>query len=105
MQRSPLNKYVRKDKDLKESADVDLANARAGLSSRKRLTAEQNLAALKELDSARLLLDQGLCNEVKQRLAPILSNPRTEPATLANARCLLSAALQMQGQYREALDA
>ncbi|MGH9928033.1 MAG: sigma 54-interacting transcriptional regulator [Pyrinomonadaceae bacterium] len=81
---------------------VDLADARVRLSSRSR-PSNQNLLA--ELDEVRSLLDQGLSAEAKSRISQLLSAAKTNPSILALARCALSTALEMQGQYRDSLAA
>jgi hydrogenase-4 transcriptional activator len=80
---------------------VDLADARVRLSARSPQPATQNL--MEELDEIRSLLDQGLSAEAKTRLTSLISAARNSPSILALARCALSTALEMQGQYRESL--
>lgn len=82
---------------------VDLADARVRLSSRSSQAPSQSL--IEELDQIRSLLDQGLSAEAKTRLASLISAARNSPSILALARCALSTALEMQGQYRESLAA
>ena len=81
---------------------VDLADARVRLNSRARPT-PQNLLA--ELDEVRTLLDQGLSAEAKSRITLLIAAAKNNPSALALARCALSTALEMQGQYRESLAA
>src|SRR6266513_2995914 len=81
---------------------VDLADARVRLNSRSR-PSQQNL--LQELDEVRSLLDQGLSAEAKSRIALLIATAKNNPSVLALARCALSTALEMQGQYRESLAA
>ena len=59
----------------------------------------------RELEEVRLLLDQGLTSEVLKRTATLMRASRQDASLLARARCLLSAALEMQGRYRESLEA
>ena len=73
------------------------------LSTRSSRAPSQNL--MEELDEIRSLLDQGLSAEAKVRLASLIAAARTSPSILALARCALSTALEMQGQYRESLAA
>jgi tetratricopeptide (TPR) repeat protein len=91
----------------KESSDgegvVDLADARVRLRSRSRQPSNQSL--LEELDEVRSLLDQGLSAEAKSRIALLISATKNNPSILALARCALSTALEMQGQYRDSLAA
>ena len=82
---------------------VDLADARVRLSSRSPQPQAQNL--MEELDEIRSLLDQGLSAEAKTRLTSLITAARNSPSILALARCALSTALEMQGQYRESLAA
>ncbi len=82
---------------------VDLADARVRLSSRAPQIPNPNL--MEELDEIRSLLDQGLSAEAKTRLTTLISAARNSPSILALARCALSTALEMQGQYRESLAA
>ncbi len=58
-----------------------------------------------ELEAVRLLLDQGLTSEAKARLTPLMSAARGDASLLAQTRCALSAALEMEGQYAQALEA
>src|SRR5256714_5359386 len=82
---------------------VDLADARVRLRSRSRQPSNRNL--LEELDEVRSLLDQGLSAEAKSRIALLISAAQNNPSILALARCALSTALEMQGQYRDSLAA
>jgi len=82
---------------------VDLADARVRLSSRAPQAPSPNL--MEELDEIRSLLDQGLSAEAKTRLASLITAARNSHSILALARCALSTALEMQGQYRESLAA
>ncbi|HEV7474621.1 MAG TPA: sigma 54-interacting transcriptional regulator [Pyrinomonadaceae bacterium] len=81
---------------------VDLADARVRLDARSR-PSNQNLLA--ELDEVRSLLDQGLSAEAKSRIALLISAAKNSPSILALARCALSTALEMQGQYKDSLAA
>jgi hydrogenase-4 transcriptional activator len=82
---------------------VDLADARVRLRSNQRTGTNQNLLA--ELDEVRSLLDQGLSAEAKTRIALLIAAGKNNPSILALARCALSTALEMQGQYRDSLAA
>ena len=84
---------------------VDLADARVRLQrsrSRGRLSHDE---LARDLEEIRGLLDHGLSSEVKSRLTPLIAAARYDPSLLAQARCVLSAALEMQGRYRESLEA
>src|SRR4030088_178417 len=80
---------------------VDLADARNRLRSRQ----PSNPNLLAELDEVRSLLDQGLSAEAKSRITLLISAAKNNPSVLALARCALSTALEMQGQYRDSLAA
>lgn len=82
---------------------VDLADARVRLRAGSPQASTQNLLA--ELDEVRSLLDQGLSAEAKTRLTSLIAAAQKHPSILALARCSLSSALEMQGQYRESLAA
>ncbi len=58
-----------------------------------------------ELEAVRLLLDQGLTSEAKSRLTPLMAAARGDASLLAQTRCALSSALEMEGKYRDALEA
>ncbi len=81
---------------------VDLADARVRLGARSR---PSNQSLLEELDQVRSLLDQGLSAEAKSRISLLISAAHNNPSILALARCALSTALEMQGQYRDSLAA
>ena len=82
---------------------MDLEHARARLRSRSGKASPESLAG--DLKKIRGLIDQGLSGDARTQLNSLLANARSHPAILAEARCLLSIALEMQGQYRESLDA
>ena len=92
-----------KEKPKPNSAVVDLERARARLRSQGGKVSPESLRT--ELDAVRDLLDQGLSSEARARLNVILSAARSHPTSLAQARCFLSASLEMQGQFQESLDA
>ena len=92
-----------KDEQHSTSAVVDLEDARARLNSTTGRATPDSLAA--DLASVRDLIEQGLSTEARSRLNPILSAARGHHGHLAEARLALSVALEMQGQYRESLDA
>src|SRR5918999_474927 len=78
---------------------VDLAVARVRLRPGTGHASAQQL--MEELDEIRSLLDQGLSAEAKTRLASLIAAAQKNPSILALARCALSAALEMQGQFRD----
>jgi hydrogenase-4 transcriptional activator len=86
-----------------DSGVVDLEHARARLRSRAGKQSAESLTS--ELEAIRDLLDQGLTGEARSRLNSLLANARNQPAILAEARLLLSLALENQGQYHESLEA
>jgi DNA-binding NtrC family response regulator/tetratricopeptide (TPR) repeat protein len=84
-----------------QGGDSGIANL-----SEARARAQAARASLeRELEDVRLLLDQGLTSEVLKRTAALMRASRQDATLLARARCLLSAALEMQGRYRESLEA
>ena len=88
--------------EFSEEAVVDIADARFKLRSRK----TKSSASLKnELEEINLLLDKGLSVEARSRVAQIISTSRTAPDDLAQARLVLSIALEMHGDYRMSLQA
>lgn len=92
-----------KEKHNTDNAVVDLEHARVRLRTRAGKASPESVAG--DLEAVRGLLDQGLTTEARSRLNSLLAQARTQPALLAQARCALSVALEMQGQYRESLDA
>lgn len=90
-------------KENSDNAVVNLEHARVRLRSRAGKASPEALAG--DLEAVRGLLDQGLTTEARSRLSSLLSQTRAQPALLAQARCALSIALEMQGQHRESLDA
>ena len=92
-----------KDKPTSNSAVVDLEHARVRLRSQGGKVSPESLNA--ELNAIRDLLDRGLSSEARTRLNAVLSAARSHPAALAEARCFLSIALEMQGHFHESLDA
>jgi DNA-binding NtrC family response regulator/tetratricopeptide (TPR) repeat protein len=95
--------FLNKVTDNPGNGVVDLEHARARLRSRQGKASAESLS--EELKAIRELLDQGLTSEARSQLNSLLSRAKSYPDILAQARCLLSIALEMQGQYRESLDA
>ena len=93
---------IRKDK-LSESAVVDLARERVRL--RSRGAKQPSASHTTELAEINLLLDKGHSAEAQTRLTSLLTIVQKEPTSLAEARLALSVALEMQGDYRESLNA
>jgi hydrogenase-4 transcriptional activator len=90
------------DTNQKSEAVVDLERARQQLRSRGKASAEE----LKiELETIRGLLDRGLTTDARSRLTSVLARAANHPAILAEARCALSVALEMQGHFRDSLAA
>ena len=81
---------------------VDLDRARAELRSRGRASAEE---LSREIEVIRDLLDRGLTGEARSHLNSVLARATNHPAVLAEARYSLSITLEMQGHFRESLDA
>ncbi|HKP36885.1 MAG TPA: sigma 54-interacting transcriptional regulator, partial [Pyrinomonadaceae bacterium] len=86
-----------------DNAVVDLERARARLRSRTGKASAESLNS--DLQKIRELIDQGLSGEARSQLNSLLASAKNHPVILAEARWLLSLALEMQGQYRESLDA
>ena len=86
-----------------DNAVVDLEHARVRLRSRAGKASPESLAG--DLETVRGLLDQGLTIEARSRLNSLLAQARNHPPVLAQARCALSIALEMQGHYHESLEA
>ncbi|HYY58521.1 MAG TPA: sigma 54-interacting transcriptional regulator [Pyrinomonadaceae bacterium] len=84
----------------RDAGVVHLADAR--LRSRKAATRESLIGEMEEI---RLLLDQGRSTEVQSRITQLIVAARQDASLLAQARCALSMALEMQGRYRESLEA
>src|SRR5260370_1187996 len=91
-----------KEKDKSDNAVIDLEHARVRLRSRATVTPE---SLNQDLEGVRGLLDQGLTIEARTWLNSLLSEARNQPELLAEARRSLSIALEMQGNYRESLEA
>ncbi|MGZ5480479.1 MAG: sigma 54-interacting transcriptional regulator [Pyrinomonadaceae bacterium] len=85
-----------------KNAVVDLERARAHLRSRGKASAEELYA---ELESIRELLDRGMSSEARTRLNSLTARAANQPAVLAEARCVLSIALEMLGHYRDSFAA
>jgi hydrogenase-4 transcriptional activator len=92
-----------KEKDKSDNAVIDLEHARVRLRSRATKATPESL--IQDLEVVRGLLDQGLTIEARTRLNSLLSEARNQPELLAESRRSLSIALEMQGNYRESLDA
>ena len=92
-----------KEKQKPGNGVVDLERARARLRSPGAKSSPESLAG--DLEVVRGLLDQGLTKEARSRLNSLLAQTRNHPALLAQARCALSVALEMQGEYRDSLNA
>jgi hydrogenase-4 transcriptional activator len=88
------------DQHATEAGVVDLADARR----RSRTVATQE-SLLGDLTEVRILLDKGLSSEVQARIPPLIVAARQDASLLAQARLALSLALEMQGRYRESLEA
>jgi transcriptional regulator with GAF, ATPase, and Fis domain/Tfp pilus assembly protein PilF len=85
-----------------DNAVVDIERARARLRSRGKASPEE---LTRELESIRELLDRGLTGEARAQLDSTLARAANHPAILAEARCQLSVALEMQGRFRDSLAA
>ncbi|HYO92303.1 MAG TPA: tetratricopeptide repeat protein, partial [Pyrinomonadaceae bacterium] len=96
---------MNKENSPTESGVVSLADARVRLRSRAARSNVSRESLASELEAVRLLLDQGLTSEARARLTPLMAAARSDASLLAQARCALSAALEMEGQYAQALEA
>ena len=81
------------------SGVVDMAAARQRRAAATRATIEH------EIEAARESLDRGMASEAEGRLRQVVKAARYDEKLLADVRCALSAALEMRGNYREALEA
>jgi DNA-binding NtrC family response regulator/tetratricopeptide (TPR) repeat protein len=88
------------DQGAPEAGVVDLADAR-----RRSRTVATYESLLGDLTEVRILLDKGLSSEVQTRITPLIVAARQDASLLAQARLALSLALEMQGRYRESLEA
>ena len=84
------------------SGVVDIERVRARMRSRGKSSPEE---LGREVEQIRELLDSGLTGEARSQLNALMARANTFPAVLAEARCALSVALEMQGHYRESLAA
>ena len=89
--------------ELDEGGVVDLARARVRL--RSRSVESPSASDTKAIADISLLLDRGHSVEAQTRLSKLISESRNHPPTLAQARLLLSLALEMHGQHRDSLSA
>ncbi|HEY0404771.1 MAG TPA: sigma 54-interacting transcriptional regulator [Pyrinomonadaceae bacterium] len=96
---------MNKQKQTEESGVVNLADARVRLRSRESRAGVSRESLTSELEAVRLLLDQGLTSEARTRLTPLMAASRGDASLLAEVRCALSVALEMEGQYAQALEA
>ena len=72
---------------------------------RNQARARDRAALAGEIEATRELLDRGRAGEAEARLRRHLKTAGDDPTLIAQARCLLSAAHETQGRYRDALDA
>src|SRR3989442_2400924 len=89
-------------KKTRDDAVINLDHARVRLRSR---AAEVPTSLARNLQDICELLDKGLTNQARSRLATLLTQARNQPVLLAQARCALSTALEMLGHYRDSLAA
>jgi len=87
----------------RDDAVINLDHARVRLRSRAAEAVPTSLA--RNLEDICDLLDKGLTNQARSRLATLLTQARYQPVLLAQARCALSTALEMLGHYRDSLAA
>ncbi|HYO64166.1 MAG TPA: sigma 54-interacting transcriptional regulator [Pyrinomonadaceae bacterium] len=72
---------------------------------RAQATAVSYEALAAELEEARELLDHGRTADAEARLQGVIAAGGGDASLLARARCLLSSAFEMQGRYRDSLEA
>lgn len=96
---------MNREKPIADPGVVNLADARVRLHSRSSRANVSRESLVHELEAVKLLLDQGLTSEAKARLTPLMTAARSDASLLAQVRCALSAALEMEGLYRESLEA
>src|SRR2546426_392625 len=89
-------------KKTRDDAVINLDHARVRLRSR---AAEVPTSLARNLEDIWDLLDKGLTNQARSSLATLLTQARNQPVLLAQARCALSTALNMLGQFRDSLTA
>ncbi|HWQ31815.1 MAG TPA: sigma 54-interacting transcriptional regulator [Blastocatellia bacterium] len=83
-----------------DSGVIDFASARL----RSRTVNAPSLLR-DELEEIRLLLDQGQASQAQKRIAALIKTARNDASLVARARCALSLSYEMQGRYRESLEA
>ncbi len=86
----------------RDDAVINLDRARVRLRSR---AAEVPTSLARNFQDICDLLDKGLTNQARSRLTTLLTQARNQPVLLAQARCALSTAMNMQGQFRDSLSA
>jgi DNA-binding NtrC family response regulator/tetratricopeptide (TPR) repeat protein len=88
---------------LPEDGVINLSDARQR--ARRRASAEVEASLAAELEQVRERLDWGQAGEAETRARQLIKATRYDETVLAQARAVLSAALEMQGRHRESLDA
>ena len=95
---------MNKETPKSESGIINLDDARARLRPRAgRIVSHEDLE--QELEAARMMLDEGMSSAAETRLNELIKAAQKDPQILARARCALSESLDMQGCYRESLEA
>lgn len=95
---------MNKENSPADSGVVNLNDARARLRPRTGGSLSHEALA-EELAAALLMLDEGLTTAAESRLNSLIKLAQKDAQILAQARCALSEALDMQGGYRESLEA
>lgn len=95
---------MNKENPSNESGIINLNDARVRLRPRAGGAVSREVLA-EELEEARLLLNQGFSNAAEAHLNALIKAAQKDAQVLAQARCALSEALDMQGCYRESLEA
>ncbi|HEX8458969.1 MAG TPA: sigma 54-interacting transcriptional regulator [Pyrinomonadaceae bacterium] len=96
------NGGVTSSKHAKAAGIVNLSDARRRVHERVH-AAHAALAA--EIESMRELIDRGQAAEAENRLSQIIKATRDDEELIAQARCMLSVALESQGRYSDSLAA
>ncbi|MFN2453442.1 MAG: sigma 54-interacting transcriptional regulator [Pyrinomonadaceae bacterium] len=99
---TPLASAIARDEDV---VSLDTARARLHPASNNAGSSPPPPSIAHELDATRRLLDHGLAKEAEGRLRQLVKAARRDAEVLAEARCTLSSALEMQGRFRESLEA
>jgi hydrogenase-4 transcriptional activator len=96
---------LNKENSSTEAGIINLNDARVRLQGPRAGGSVSHEALMEELEEARLLQRQGLSTAAESRLESLIKLAQKDAQVLAQARIALSEALDMQGCYRESLEA